>query len=355
MRDVGAGRLGRPRPMRLFSVRSERSDVTRLGIAVSYPLTSREFVMLAQESERRGLHSFWLTEGFGKDAFAQAAAIATQTERIVLGTAVVNMFIRTAALTAMGAASLDDISEGRFVLGVGTGHKPVTEQRHGVPFRRPLQHIREYMTIIRRSLTGEQVDFPGEIHDLTALRLHFPAKRTVPLYMAVLGPRIARMAGEIADGVILHMATEDHVGRVREAIAEGAAAVGRDPAEVEVACFINCRAADDEEKAKSDIADAILFYGRLHFYREEMRASGLKEEADAFEEAWAHNDAEAARASITERLWQTLPVAAGPDEISKRVDDYRRAGVDLPIMYATTDWHGSFESVMDVLRAAPIG
>ena len=327
--------------------------MARLGIALSAPLPHVDLVKIAQESESRGLESFWLTEGLGKDAFAQLGALATQTERITLGTAIASIYVRSAALTAMATATLDDISGGRFILGLGTGHKPATENRHGLSFERPLQRTRDYVTIIRQAVAGGSVSHDGAAHVVRSLQLQFPAPgRRVPIYMAALGLGMARLAGQVADGVILHLPTREHIAKVKTAIAEGAAVARRNPSEIDVACMIMCRGSRDQEAGRRELITDIAYFGAMHFYRNILSETGFQEEADAFRQAWRRNDPEGAYRCVSERMLEELPVAAGSEEIQLKLEAFRKAGVDLPLLYPATDLQGSAETVLNALESA---
>jgi 5,10-methylenetetrahydromethanopterin reductase len=327
--------------------------LARLGIAISAPLPHSDLVRIARESESRGLDSFWLTEGLGKDAFAQLGALGSETKRIKLGTAIVSIYVRSAALTAMAAAALDDVTGGRFILGLGTGHKPATEKRHGLLFEKPLERMRDYVTIISQAVGGELVSHNGAAYSVKDLRLQFSAPgHRVPIYMAVLGLRMARLAGAMADGVIMHLATREHVVQVKKAIAEGALAVGRDPSDVDVACMVMCRGAVDEEKGWRELTSDIAYFGAMHFYRKILHDTGFQAEADGLRQAWRRNDAEGANQQVSARLLNELPIAVGSEHIGRKIAEFQQVGVDLPILYPATDLQGNSQTVLDALEAA---
>lgn len=329
--------------------------MARLGIAISAPLPHTDLARIAHESESRGLDSFWLTEGLGKDAFAQLGALASGTNRIKLGTAIVSIYVRSAALTAMAAAALDDVTDGRFILGLGTGHKPATEKRHGLLFEKPLERMRDYATIIRQAVGGDLVSHSGKAYSVQDLRLQFSTEgHRVPIYMAVLGLRMARLAGAMADGVIMHLATREHVVQVKKAITEGALSVGRDPSEIDVACMVMCRGSADDEKGWSELTTDIAYFGAMHFYRKVLHDTGFQTEADSLRQAWRRNDAKGASQQVSARLLNELPIAVGSDHIGRKIAEFRQVGVDLPILYPATDLQGNSQTVLDALKAATI-
>ena len=163
-----------------------------------------------QEAERLGYHSVWTAEAYGSDAVTILGWLAAQTDRIKLGSAVLQMPGRSAAMTAMTAATLDQLSGGRFLLGIGSSGPQVAEGWHGQRFAKQLQRTREYVAVVRRALARERLEFHGETLELPlpdgpgkALKLTIaPVQDRIPIYLAAIGPNNTRLAGEIADGWI---------------------------------------------------------------------------------------------------------------------------------------------------------
>ena len=339
----------------------------RLGIQIDAPLPLAKTVGIARQALARGLAGIWLHEDRDWNALAYLSAVAAQTEDIQLGTAVANVYTRSPAVLAMGALTLHHVSGGRFILGLGSSHKRLIEGFHSMPpIERPMHRMRDYATIIRRALTGETVQYHGRAYSSDGLRLRGEgAPWRVPVYLGVRGLQMARIAGEVADGIVLHMATLEHVPRVRQAIAEGAAAAGRSPDEIEVACFIICNSHRDEARARREMMDTIAFHGSVDDYRTHMVRLGFRRETEGFEQAWSRGDAAAASDHVSEAMIETLSVAAGFDEIPRKVAAFREAGVDYPILYpfptglhkwspGTTGYSEAryVQSVMDAMEAA---
>ena len=184
---------------------------------------------LALVAEDLGYQEIWMTEGAGRDSLTQLASIATATNRIVAGTGILPIYSRTPLITAMSAAGLAAVSGGRFILGLGVGNRPATENGHGVTFANPLDRLRETIYIVRRLLQGEEVTFHGKALKVTEVSLGDAApKEKVPIYIAALGPRMLRLAGEIADGVLLSWAASSYLKEAIRQVREGAVSAGRD-------------------------------------------------------------------------------------------------------------------------------
>src|SRR5204863_3365923 len=203
----------------------------KLGLNLPYEgsLAFPEAVELAQRAEALGFESVWMPEAYGTDAVSILGALAARTQRIRLGTGIVNVFSRTPALLGQTAATLDLISGGRFILGLGTSGHQVVSGWHGMAFDRPLVRMRETVEIVRRVLRQERLRFDGEIFTLDqGLKLLArPVRPTVPIFLATLTPAGLRLTGEVADGWIPTLFSPDHLDLFRPDLETGARAAGR--------------------------------------------------------------------------------------------------------------------------------
>src|SRR5213079_522047 len=205
----------------------------RLGLHIGYwglGLTAEEQLKLVREAETLGFDSVWAAEAYGSDAATVLAWLAGQTETIKLGSAIFQIPGRSPAMTAMTAATLDQVSAGRFRLGLGPSGPQVSEGWHGVRFARQLQRTREYVDVVGKALARERVEYHGETIELPlpdgpgkALKLTIaPEQDRIPIYLAAIGPNNTRLAGEIADGIIPFLLAAEHVGELRSLLEEGA-------------------------------------------------------------------------------------------------------------------------------------
>src|SRR5579862_6296886 len=210
----------------------------RLGLYLGYWGVASgpdELIATVQEAEELGYDSVWTAEAYGSDAATVLAWLAAQTKTIKLGSAIFQMPGRSAAMTAMTAATLDQLSGGRMLLGIGSSGPQVAEGWHGQRFARQLQRTREYVTVVRQALARERVEYHGETIELPlpdgpgkALKLMIsPVQERIPIYLAAIGPKNTELAGEIADGWIPTLFSPDHVGELRALLQEGAARAGR--------------------------------------------------------------------------------------------------------------------------------
>src|ERR671932_2127341 len=209
----------------------------RLGLQVGYwglGLTPEQQLDLVRDAEAAGYHSVWAAEAYGSDTATVLAWLAGQTERIRLGSGIFQMPARTPAMTAMTAATLDNLSAGRMILGLGSSGPQVAEGWHGQRFARQLKRTREYVDVVRMALARERVEYHGETIELPlpdgpgkALKLTIaPVQSSIPVYVAAIGPKNTALTAEIADGWLPTLFSPEHVGEFRPLLEEGFARAG---------------------------------------------------------------------------------------------------------------------------------
>ena len=320
----------------------------RLGIGFTSILPVSDITAGARAAEEHGYESLWVTEGSGKDAFSQLIAAGLTTKRLGLATGVIPVFSRTPYLLAMSACALDEVSGGRCILGLGVGHRAFVEGTHGVPFDRPQQRLREYVTLLRALFSDQPVSFQGQVVRLPTARRPYPLKGRVPIYTAVLSLSMARVAGEIADGVLLNLAPPAHIARVTEAVHEGARKAGRDPGKIDIACYI-LAAPDASESAIQNVRGQIARYGGMPFYQRLYEESGFTREVGALREAWARHDRNGAERAVSDRMMKALAVLGGGQR--ERIKEFRKAGVKLPVLFAAVPLVGAGPRIHGLVSA----
>ena len=256
-------------------------------------LAARDLVELAVLAEQHRYDAVYVPEAFGWDAVCVMTAVAMATSTIELGTAIQTLPVRTPAMTAMGAATVDSVSGGRFVLGLGMGHRRMIETYHGLEFTPKLKRMREYVEIIREILKGEQVDYVGEY--LRSTNAQFggtPERNEIPIYIAALHLDTMRLAGRIADGILPWFATPSWLARCLEELNAAATKAGRDPAEIDIALMIPVIVTDDPSSARHTARAMIAWYNNFEFYNRMFYEAGFEEEADALRDEWARIEAD---------------------------------------------------------------
>ena len=318
----------------------------RLGVHIGYwglGLTAAEQLELVQEAERLGFDSIWTAEAYGSDAVTVLAWLAAQTERIRLGSAIMQMPGRSAAMTAMTAATLDQLSGGRFLLGIGTSGPQVAEGWHGQRFARQLRRTREYVDVLRMALARERVVYAGETITLPlpdgpgkALKLTIaPVQERLPIYIAAIGPRNTTLTAEIADGWIPTLFSPEHVAEFRPLLEEGFARAGNGKgfADFDIAPTVNLYLSDDREAARDAMRPFLALYvggmgsREQNFYNQLVRRYGFEDAARAVQDLYLDGRKDEAAAALPAELIDAVSLVGPPDVVRDRLAVFRDAGV----------------------------
>ncbi|CAN5467100.1 LLM class F420-dependent oxidoreductase [soil metagenome] len=319
----------------------------RLGLHVGYwglGLTPAQQLDVVREAEQAGFHSVWAAEAYGSDTATVLAWLAANTERVKIGSAIFQMPARTPAMTAMTAATLDNISDGRMLLGIGSSGPQVAEGWHGQPFARQLQRTREYVAILRKALARERLEFDGEIYQLPipdgpgkALKLMIgPVQERIPIYIAAIGPKNTQLTGEIADGWIPTFFSPEHVGEFRALLEEGAARNGERKAiddSFDIAPMVNVSIDDDVDRARDAIRPLLALYvggmgsRETNFYNALVRRYGFEAAADEVQDLYLSGKKDEAAAALPAELIDQTALCGSKDVVAERLAIYRDAGV----------------------------
>lgn len=296
------------------------------------------------EAERLGFDSIWTAEAYGSDALMPLAWWGARTERIKLGTAIIQISARTPAATAMAAMTLDHLSGGRVILGLGVSGPQVVEGWYGQPFDKPLARMREYISVLRDiwarqgPLTNEGPHYPLPRPGGTGLGKPLkssirPLRADIPIYLAAEGPKNIAMAGELCDGWLALFYSPFHDGLYREALAEGRGRSGthRSPAEFEVAATVPLIVTDDIEAA----ADAVrpmyaLYFGGMgakgtNFHANVAIRMGYEAEVDRIQELYLSGHKDEAAAAVPTRLIEQLTLIGSRDKIRHDLEAWRES------------------------------
>ena len=294
----------------------------------------QETVALVQFAESLGYDVAWMPDQtFHRDPFLTLAACAHGTTRIALGVGVTNPYTRHPALIARAAATLSELCNGRFILGIGTGHPAVIEEGYGLQHREPLAAAREFILIVRRALTGERVGMHGRVFRVDAFQLESRSLHRVPIYLAALGPRMLRLAGQLADGVILNWISPSRVRSAVEIVRQEALLAGRDPASVEVVCFVRAAVTPARDAAWRVMRRLLATYAAMPAYARMFEEAGFTGDVAAMSVAWAAGGVEAAAAAASDEFVRDLAVVGSTQECLEGLNRYRDAGADLVAAY----------------------
>jgi 5,10-methylenetetrahydromethanopterin reductase len=328
------------------------------GLLLAGTPSVRGQVEIAQRAERNGFDSVWVAETrLTRDGFTPAAAIAASTERIRVGTGIVNVYTRGAALLAVSFVSLEELAPGRVMMGLGAGSPNVLAPQ-GFEFTKPLTRLREYCEVIPRLIRGEQVSYDGEfvqlhgaqIEDLMSSQAQPGGPRTrIPLYLGATGSRALEYAGEVADGVLMNAClSTDYVKSRLELVERGARRTGRTLDDLEIAMAIVCSPDADRQKGLDGARRFIALY--LSLMPNIAKETELGEaEITEIRTTFGNEGLDAATALVGDDVVEALAVAGTPDDCRRRLDEYRAAGIQLCVL-APMD--GTIELVIDELAVS---
>jgi len=316
----------------------------KLGVHIGYwglGLSSQDQLEIVQTAESLGYDSVWSAEAYGSDAATVLAWLAGQTTRIRLGSGIFQMPARSPAMTAMTAATIDQLSGGRMILGIGSSGPQVAEGWHGQRFAQQLQRTREYVAAVRMALARERLELHGETLELPlpdgqgkALKLTIaPVQERIPIYLAAIGPKNTALAGEIADGWIPTLFSPEHARELRGALEEGAARSGRSLEGFDVAPTVNVCIDEDEEKARDLARPFIALYvggmgsRQKNFYNALVQRYGYEAEARQIQDLFLEGKRDEAMAAIPTALIDSVSLCGRPEHVRERLAAYREAGV----------------------------
>lgn len=308
----------------------------RVGLAVPIDgMGLQESLELACHAESLGYTDVWSYEVDGADGFTPLAWLSARTSTVRLGISVVPAFTRPPALLAMSSASVQELSGGRFVLGLGSSSKPVVEGWMGLEHARPLTRVRETLEAVRLALSGERVVYGGETVHVDGFRLGLEP-RPVPVVLGALGPRMHRLAGSAAEGVVLVFNVPERTGELLGDFRAGASDVGRDPAELEVVAKVFVAVDEGLEDLGPQLRRFVTGYGIVPAYNALLARQGFRSEAEAMAGAWAQGRRSEAAAAVSDDLLRALFVFGDADHCRARLGDYLAAGVTTLIVAPIT-------------------
>ena len=324
----------------------------RLGITI--PLDgfhNQHFGELVRRAEQLGYTDAWSYETFQGDAITPVAAAATITERMRLGTAIVAAATRPPALLALSAAGVQQLSGGRFVLGIGISTPTIVEQWMGVPYKLPVTRLRETVAAVRAAFTGQKVTVDGKTIKINGFRLASTPKPTPPIYIGAQGEQMLRTAAEIGDGVIVNYITPETFAKMRTPIEEGARAGGRDATKIDIACRILVAIDPDEKTVRENLRRELTAYVTVPQYNKFFRWLGYENEARTVFEAWTAGDRKKALESMPDSMVEAIYVFGSPEKIVRRLRDYEKAGITTSALQFTSYASDPAEKRTRILKA----
>jgi Coenzyme F420-dependent N5,N10-methylene tetrahydromethanopterin reductase and related flavin-dependent oxidoreductases len=300
-----------------------------------------------------GLDICWVAEAWGSDAPSTLGYLAARTERMLIGSGIMQLGIRTPVAVAQAALTLSDMSEGRFLLGLGPSGPQVIEGLHGVPFAKPLTRMRETVEIIRMAFAGEKVAYPGKTvqiplpgGDGRPMRLSTVPNPDIPIYLATMSPKLLELTGEIADGWLGTSFVPEGSAAYFDHLDAGLATAGRERADLDVCQGAEVAFAEDEDalremvaSRKKELAFSLGGMGSAttNFYNNAYSRQGWADVAAAVRERWQGGDRDGAAGLVTDEMVLGTTLIGTEDMVRTRLRVWRDAGVDTVRLYPAGD------------------
>jgi len=330
----------------------------------------RETLDFVLEAEKLGLDECWVAEAWGSDAPSVLGYLAARTERIRLGSGIIQLGTRTPVAIAQAALTLSELSDGRFALGLGASGPQVIEGLHGVPFARPLTRMRETVAIIRQAFAGEKIAFSGKAFEIPLpgesrpMRLSTAPNPDIPIHLATLSPKLLELTGEIADGWLGTSFVPEGAQAYFSHLDAGLAKAGRTRADLEVCQGAEVAFARDEDELrgmvasrKAELAFSLGGMGsaKTNFYNNAYSRQGWAEAAAAVRERWQAGDREGAAALVTDEMVLGTTLIGTEPMVARRLRVWQDAGVDTVRLYpageTVADRLATLGRALDLVRA----
>ncbi len=315
----------------------------RLGVSVGFTASGKEREELLEKvriADQLGVESIWAAEAWGREAVVGLTQLVLNTKRAKIGTAILNVFSRSPGLMAQTFATLDELSGGRMLIGLGTSGAYVIEHFHGIKFDKPVSRMREYAEIINMVMRKEKLVYHGKVFNLErgfTLQNFDPVRSHIPIFFATLADDSIRLTGEVADGWIPIYWPASKIKDGSALIAEGAKRAGRDPRAITIAPSTQIhvvKPGDDPQKARQDGRQPIAFYiGRMGvFYKRMFIRNGYGAETEACQAAWDRRDQPGALAAISDKMLDDIAIIGDLKHCAAKLDERAKMGVELPLI-----------------------
>ncbi|MGH2907392.1 MAG: LLM class F420-dependent oxidoreductase [Solirubrobacterales bacterium] len=342
----------------------------KLGLMAGYAVNQEQLLGMAESAkvaEELGYDSVWTAEAYGFDAATPLAYFAANTEKIRLGSAIFQIPGRTPGNAAMTASTIDNLSNGRFNMGLGSSGPQVAEGWHGQPFAKQLARTREYITILRAMFAKEYVEFDGEIYKLPLpdglgkpLKLMVnPIQERIPIFLAAIGPKNTQLAGELCDGWLPYLYGPEHASYLNENLKLGAERAGKTLDDVQISPSIFTAVGENLPELRDRIRPIIALYvGGMgargkNFYNTLVSAYGFEDDAKTIQDLYLDKKYEDAAAAVPEELIDLVSLVGDKDRIADRIAAYKDIGTDnLLVVPMAADHEGRAEILRAVASAA---
>ena len=298
----------------------------RIACSLGSLLSINEVISCSEILSKTNVDTIWVPETWGMENFSMLSAISSKTTTQKIGSSIINIYSRSPSTIAMGAATIDTLSNGRLVLGLGTSSLPIVETFHGYKFENPLQRMKEYVEIIKLTLTGNQVNYNGEIFNLKNFTLLIKPKRNhIPIYLAAVNQKMVNLAWKIGDGVIFYLRPINEMKKTINKM--------QSVRKIDVTCQLITCVSEDSDIAIQRAKKTVAFYisvGKI--YRDFLAKNGFKKETENILNEFKKSGFKSNHELITDNMLRSLAISGTVDECKKQFKKFIEVGIDLPII-----------------------
>lgn len=298
----------------------------RLGYSLGSLLSVNEIVECSKTLSNYNPDSIWIPETWGMENFSMLSTVSQIAKNPRIGSSIINIYSRSPALIAMGAVTIDTLSNGRLILGLGTSSESIVNEWHGLKFEKPVQRMREYVDIIRSAMSGNKVNYGGKFFQLNNFTLLIkPPRKKIPIYLAAVNQKMIDLTWEIAEGVIFYLRP---ISELQDTIKKM-----QSTKKIDVASqFITC-VSEDTEKAIEKAKKTLAFYVSVgKIYREFLAKNGFKNETRSIYEEFKKTGLTTNYNLVTDSMLDSLVICGTKEECRKKIEKFVNAGVTLPII-----------------------
>ncbi len=298
----------------------------RLGFSLGSVLSIDQIMECSRILSNYNPDSIWIPETWGMDCFSVMSSVSQVTEKPKIGSSIANIYSRSPSLIAMTAASIDILSGGRLILGLGTSSQAIVENWHGIEFKEPVTRMREYVKIIRLVLTGKKVNYQGDFFHLRDFDLLIkPHRRNIPIYVAAVNQRMVELTWDIADGVIFYLRPVTELNKTIKKM--------QTKREIDVTCQIITCVSEDADKAIKRAKKTISFYVSVgKIYRQFLKEHGFEKECNDIFSEYNKTGFKENHNLVPDEMVNALTICGTPNDVKEQIKRFVNAGVNLPIL-----------------------
>jgi len=298
----------------------------RIACSLGSLLTVEEVLQCTELVAKTKIDSIWIPETWGMENFSMLGAVANITKTQKIGSSIINIYSRSPSTISMGSATTDILSNGRLILGLGTSSVPIVENFHGEKFENPIQRMREYVEIIRLSLSKKQINYSGKIFNLKNFTLLIePKRQSIPIYLAAINQKMVNLAWELGDGIIFYLRPLDEMKKTILKM--------QSERKIDIACQIITCVSNNSEDAIQRAKKTLAFYISIgKIYREFLANNGFKNETNNVFNEFKKSGFKSNHELIPDSMLNSLCISGSPEEVKLQLEKFRNVGIDLPII-----------------------